>query len=399
MKRNYYILSILFILIFVGCGQKIEQPPVEIEIPENGYIFFNTKGEIKTKGELIEGHLYDDFAVIGYSYPFRDDWNTVKVMATPNVLTDVNNNYVASKQIEWDGSSHVYSPLAAWKSSQKYSFFAYYPYSTENPAPSGINYEGEPFITYTLASRNDPDNLVDVMTSYVLNTFVTESQNKNVDFKMEHRLSAIDIIASNFNDNVNGKPVYVKISDLTIRFANLLYDKVVIPLNTKESSAFGTKTKARNTGAEYTIIGTNNSIMSSPCLQDLDGNGEADGDTPLTYGTDANGNTLNKSLIVIPQKISEVESLVGANYRLTATLTFKYSYVYSDGSLVEYNKEDGSGTEIVNNVAATKIVEFEKDLSAGRRYYLQMSFSRSNVTIAIVETNTWTKKSITHTFE
>ncbi len=399
MRKACHIFAVLLLFILVACEQQIEQPPVEIEIPENGYIFFNTKGEIKTKGELIEGHLYDHFAVIGYSYPFRDDWNTVRVMAKPNVLTDDPGNFVSAKKITWNGEVHYYSPLASWKSSQKYSFFAYYPYSDTNPSPSGVNYEGEPYIDYTLCSRTEPTDLKDVMTSYVLNTYVTETQNKNVDFKMEHRLAAIDVIASNFNDNVGGTPVYVKISEMKVSLDNLLFDKVRIPLNTKESSALGTKTKAGNVTAEYPIITGSDFILSSPCLQDLDRDGETDGDTPLTYGLDSDENEINKSLIVIPQKVAEVEELIGDGERLTATVTFKYSYVDEHGNPIEFDKADGSGKEMVVDVYDSKTVSLEKDLGAGRRYYIQMSFSRSNVTIAIVETNTWSEKSITHTFE
>ena len=67
----------------------------------------------------------------------------------------------------------------------------------------------------------------------------------------------------------------------------------------------------------------------------------------------------------------------------------------------EYVDSNGDGLTIEGNPGGSQSIEFDtkKDLKAGRKYYLQMTFSRSAITIAIIESGAWEDKDVEIEFE
>lgn len=341
MKKlsNISAATLAFMVLF-GCSNDVtEKCPVDV-IPKNGYIFFDT--EVTSRGTLIEERLKDNYGVLGYKY--ASDWSTAKVQATPNVFDDpsVSDDKYNPKVI-WDGTKHSYTPLKQWQSRQKYSFFAYYPYEL---SPSAADKEGNPYVTYTLASRQDATLLFDVMTAQVIDTDGTSG---NVNFTMKHRLSAIDVIARNFMEN----GISVEVSDVSIHFDNLLYDNVQIPLNYEEEPDLVYGATSNTPTATYPLFSEKTTIDS---------------------GSEATFTANGKSMIVIPQK----DFLKGE-----ITLTYKNS------------KADA----VVNE---NKVIPFDmgKEIMPGRRYGIQLTFTEEDVTIAIVESEEWAEiEDIYHEFE
>lgn len=340
MTKNILVLGLL-LMVMVGCNNTsiVEEEVIDLPVPEHGYILFNTG--VDSRGELIEGKLTDDFVVHGYRY--TNTWEAAKVLATPNEFYGELIEYDEGKNV------HFYSPMKPWLGTQKYSFFAYYPDAT-NIATISNTYEGNPYIEYTLASRTDPTSLKDVMTAHVIDT---DASARTVDFTMKHRLSAIDVVGRNFNDE--GK--YVEVSELVIHFTNLFHNKVTIPLNYKDEPNLkhvkGDTLTGNAANADYTLISnsSNKIIVNSGGTETL-----------LSQG---------KTMIVIPQK------------------------VYLEGTIDLTFKNQG-GTE----VSESKPLKMNCEILSGRRYYVQLTFTQENVTIAIIQSEEWKDtERIDHEFE
>ena len=334
------IVVCFLLMALLSCNGGPLNDVIEVSVPEHGYIFFNT--EIDSRGALLEDRLEENFGVLGYTYD--KDWETARPQATPNVFYK---QLIEYKKVN-NAYAHTYSPLQPWMGLQKYSFFAYYPYSETIMAPSAKTHEGNPSVVYTLASRTKVTDLVDVMTGQV---FDTDASARTVDFTMNHRLTAIDIVARNFSEN----NVTVQVSEMKITFDNLLYDKVKIPLNTNdEPELMYEYAVADNPTASYTLIQKGKDQAVEIASNEFE---------TITSG--------NKSMIVIPQNVPLKGRVV---------ITFKNS----------------TGTE----KTVTQEFTMNKETQAGRRYYIQLAFTQEEITIAIVESEQWADvDNIYHEFE
>lgn len=338
MTKNIQVLALLLIVL-VGCNNTsiVEEEVIDLPVPEHGYILFNTG--VDSRGKLIEESLTDDFKVHGYCY--TNTWDAAKVLATPNVF--------CGKLIRYEENVHSYDPMEPWIGTQKYSFFAYYPTDVSTISDT---YEGNPYIEYTLASRIDPTLLKDVMTAHVIDT---DASARTVDFTMKHRLAAIDVVARNFDDDNN-----VEVKNLTIHFDNLLYDKVTLPLNTGDDPELKDTIKADNIQASYPIVG-DTPIVIPP------------GGDETVLSTDKN-KKVYKSMIVIPQK----DYLTG---------------------YIKLDFKNETGTWITKDNPDTKF-STNCEILPGRRYYVQLTLTQEDVTIAILKSEEWEDKDkIYHEFE
>ena len=355
MRTNYHIsAAVLALVALASCNNE----GLEEQVPEHGYIFFNT--EVDSRGALIEDRLEDNFGVLGYYY--GSTWDAAKAQARPNVFATYN------QQVTWNGTAHTYSPQQSWKSGQKYSFFAYYPYGNAKVSPSAATHEGNPYITYTLASRSDATALVDVMTSQVIDTDATHPY---VDFVMKHRLTAIDVVARNFNEQGQN----VNITGMSIEFENLLFDNVRIPLNyTDEPDLVYETLPTQNTGAASYPLHSGSTIVVPPSQEDSE-------DTRIT--TSVNKTTM----VVIPQNRFYDLDKNGTINETTEDCALK-GKIYLSYSIGDTTKPNESLDFQIN-----------KDLKSGRRYYIQLTFTTSGITIAVVESVEWSDENIYHEFE
>ena len=350
--ENRFVVAFLTTLL-VGCNNTrvLEEEGPILPLPEHGYILF--QAGVDARGILVEKEMPYDFGVFGYTY--KGKWESEQTLATPNVFVDGNDNYVNVQKVAYDENNrlHSYDRKVAWLGTQNYSFFAYYPITDEDGnevsflTPSAIGHNGNPYVEYTLASRTDASRLPDVMTAHIVDT---DASKQTVDFTMKHRLSAIDVIGRNFNDGIS-----VEVLWLTIHFDNLYYDKVTIPLNSKDEPDLkyndGDKKTGDDAHADYTL---NSGI---PVVVEADVTTE----TLLSEG---------KTMIVIPQ----TEYLSGS-----IDLTFK--------------NEGGVSTEF------SAPFNMNCEILPGRHYFIQLTFTQENVTIAIIQSEEWGDKSIDHEFE
>lgn len=375
MKQTGWIMVAL-VLWMVGCTQ--DEVLEQSDVPAEGYIYFNT--ETDSRAELVTDMENKQFAVTAFNY--TSDWNTAKAKATPNVFHN--------QLIKWEDNKHTYdtnnatsgNQLKAWEGGKRYTFFAHYPHQSQhtNIAISSAATENTPYITYTL----DPNNMVDVMTASLFDTDNTTSNAVGLTFK--HRLVAMDIQARNLIDPViiNGKetPVHIKLTSLAMKFTNQKYNQATIWLD--ESMGIETLKAVNNwsTTQNYSIIPNGKNITLEPM-------GDASDEDASINVTDYFGSTL----IFLPQEGTNASDC------LQGQVSFTYEYVKADGSSFKNNElKDEQGHKIEPQTAPINFTT-GKEMVAGRKYAFQMNFSRTMVTIGIVEQGEWTDKNIDIEFE
>ena len=365
MKRNMKRANYIFLLVGVllcGCSKSGFDPDEHITLPTNPYIYLDAG--VSTRASLVEGTvLNQNFGVYGFTYDFNNKWSTYRVTAKPNVFDNV------PQEVTHNSGSYKYDPVKEWQGG-KYTFFAYYPYSL---LVSSENVEGTPYITYGPDFNSTAEHR-DVMTAMFEDTSLSSSPYVYFDFY--HRLSAVDVVAMNFYEhsyddpnnanNVITEKVTIDIVDLALQFGNVQYKRAKIYLDRRIPSVC-TPTDA-DTNPRYQIISENS------------GSG-----IYINYNEDATLRPItaqnNSSMIFIPQE----------NTNLEVTTTVKYKKRRPNG---EYIKEGG-------NEVFTQAIEtpFNQPLKEGSRYYLQITFTSSAVSISIITSDEWDDITVDYEFE
>ena len=363
-----YLTMVLALIAVLGCEHNIIDMPstdniIEGEGAEYGYIFFDsqtTRGtliepEKDANGNIVDDRLKQDFAVIGYTY-ISSDWSYAEAMTKPNVFDN------HPQTVAWDGT---YYPPVKWLGKQNYSFFAYTPVA-DNITPSGSGVYGNPYIDYTFP-RGDLAAQQDVMTADNLHIDYTAH---SVEFSMQHRLTAIDVTANNLYSN----GTEVKITSMSITLENLLYDKVRIPLNTTNKIAMTYPAgMASNKTANYNLLRDNKPItVASGVINAL-----------LTP------QGANTTMIVIPQE-QYIENGDGDTEDFTLTGKVNVGYqIYENG------------TQTCSVTAKDYVFSFDRSLVSGQRYYVQLNFAEGNVTVGIIQADSWEEypNDVNHDFE
>lgn len=363
MRRFSYIF-ILFASLFCACNDSTIDPSgdEQIVVPTKPYIYLDAA--VSTRGTLVEGTtLPDNFGVYGFTYAFNNDWDTYKVTAKPNVFA------TAPQHVTYSNGSYKYNPIKEWDGG-KYTFFAFYPSDLN---VSDGNVEGTPYLTYS-PNFNNVGNHIDVMTAMFEDTSLSSSPYVYFDFY--HRLSAVDVVAMNFyehnyqgdNDTMVSEKIVIELVGLSLAFENVQYKTAKIYMDKRIPSE---RTLAdAGTNPSYSIY--------------TEGSGYA---LAIDYNTDSTlkpvTSFLGKSMIFIPQE----------NNDLTVTTNISYRKRRPNG---EYLIDE---TDNNNVFTVTKTTPFNQPLKEGCRYYLQMSFTSSAVSISIITSDEWDDIEVDYEFE
>lgn len=362
MRRFSYIF-ILFASLFCACNDNTIDPSgdEQIVVPTKPYIYLDAA--VSTRGTLVEGSvLKRDFGVYGFTYAFNNDWDTYKVTAKPNVFDNV------PQEVIHDNGSYKYTPIKEWEGG-KYTFFAYYPPSLSH---SGANNEGTPYLTYSV-DFNATSEHRDVMTAMFEDTSLSSSPYVYFDFY--HRLSAVDVVAMNFyehnyqgdNDTMVSEKIVIELVDLSLAFKNVQYKTAKIYMDKRIPSE---RTSAAGANPTYEIIkkGEDTGIY-------------------INYNEDSTlraiTTQLNSSMIFIPQENNDLE--------VTTTVSYKKRRPNGAGYLT-----DTDGNDVFT---VTKTTPFNQPLKEGSRYFLQMSFTSSAVSISIITSDEWDDIEVDYEFE
>ena len=363
MKRVNYIFLLVAVLLS-GCSQDVINPDDDQSIvPTKPYIYLDAG--VSTRASLVDGTvLKRNFRVYGFTYDFNNKWSTYRVTAKPNVF-DFDNG---PQLVTHSNGNYTYSPIKEWQGG-KYTFFAYYPSSLNS---SGANVEGTPYITYA-PDFNDTAEHRDVMTAMFEDTSLSSSPYVYFDFY--HRLSAVDVVAMNFYEYSYDDPdtentviterVTIEIVDLALQFKNVQYQEAKIYLDRSIPSE---RTPAAAGTPYYEILSSDS------------GSGfyiDYNEDSTLRPITAQN----NCSMIFIPQENTDLE----------VTTTVSYRKRRPNGEYVTDN-----GNDVFTQSIETP---FNQPLKEGSRYYLQMTFTSSAVSISIITSDEWDDISVDYEFE
>lgn len=389
MKKFIYI-SLCASLFLCGC----EKSPVaddsgnagaEIVLPSGEYIQFNT--EALTRGTLINGGtLQENFDVLGYK--FASSWEAFKAQAKPNVFgrTVGSTTYDHVETIEYDaaGGYHSYPDPVEW-TGNNYAFFAYYPCAADRITVSEGNFEGTPYIDYTLDIANVA-NHKDVMTACVKGTHKQASKH-GVNLSMQHRLVALDFIGYSYVDakavNALNKgyegwtdidentPVEIVIDKLDITLTGIAYDKVRLSLDKEEDIDSATD------GIQAMIPGVTDGHQTTRTftyVQDEDPLSFRDGVTTF-LSSNLNDDTANGCpMILIPQ---------GTKLKCTIDITYRIK-----------------AGDYVSNVPFTPDVdEKEFSLDEGVYNYLLFAFTKTGLYLKAEQGAQWNDITVKHEFE
>ena len=420
-------LFTLLVMAFVGCesGENLGNGggSTDINIPVGGdYITFYT--DIATRANLITtNYIEQPFGVISYTYDPTNTWGAYKVSAKPDV--DALNSSKYPTEVVYEGGTYTYGEPVAWKS-EKYAFFAYAPYGHDSVEPSGADVEGTPYVTYTLDTGNATQH-ADVVTGYAVNCYA--AINKNVTFKMRHRLSAVDVAAVNYYDysyqsgSVNDEPIYttekvtIEIESMTATFTNLKYGSARIYLDnsatvpvelepgTKPSYPIGDyelKPSANST-FDYISVEKGTTMLFVP----QEDNPEKNNDNlvvtlDVTYKKKRPGEpaTYLWTVVETVDENDENGNTIKREYKVDIPADSTDAYIddidpnpSAEGEI----RVDGKDTD---NVFTTRqVATFNQPLVEENRYYALLTFTSHAVSINILTAAAWNENPVDYEFD
>ena len=438
MKRYFNIFVVaVFLISLSSCESEIDSSnetdndvlnKEDIILPAGNFISFYT--DIETRASLLtEQYITQPFGVFGYQYDFNNTWNGQRAMAKPNVFWNLNNGGgKLPLKVSYANGSYNYradgpqdNTMASngqvnW-TSNRYAFWAYYPYEGYDPSyfsVSGMEIEGAPYITYQV-DRTTTQNMYDVMTGGISQITAASSGN-TVTFTMQHRLSAVDVSISNAYEHeyTKGKINYTEdvdiiIEELQLQFNKLKYthakiflekDKNIPALNTVLTPA---STEA-NMSATYLLVGSNSDIASSVTIEPTA--------TEKTNLTAKNGATMT----FIPQETTDLSVTAIVKYHMEGKDTqgrIPHLRVNEDGEPIDKdnNKTDDSTKFVYDGVSdnettgaksyilVSKTTDFNQPLVEGTRYYIVLNFTSEAVSINIITAETWDERTIDYEFK
>ena len=399
-----FILLFLFVALF-GCEQKpITQGgentggEEDIFIPSDSYIYFNV--DPLTRGELIpSGTFLGDFNVLGYNYQGR--WEaavTTASQTTPikdNVPMGVfySSNISAKKGVQLvtyneTEKKHEYTYEGSdksdvgnqkeWDGALRYSFFAWHPTDLEIIEVNGgnVNYFGEPYISYSIDGKTRAE-MVDVITACKID--VTKFNGSSVNFNMEHRLAALDILANSIITMKSLKEAHPEIN-----FANEgISDNARITVEDITALTLKLDKIKKNVSIPLNTSGTTMSLTAEGELTDVIYNDFDCTNISIPYYSTADDmKTLmgDNKLILIPQAED-----------INASLVISYDVVCTDGGneyRIHYDR--GNLEELETTI---------KGLQEKHYHYLELTFTASGVFLQAKVNESWIPLRVDYEFE
>lgn len=367
MKRLNYIF-VLFAVLLWGCNDSasLQGDGEQIVVPTKPYIYLDAA--VNSRASLVNGTVLEDgFSVYGFTYDFNNKWETYRVTAKPNVFDNT------PQVVTYNKGAYKYNPIKEWQGG-KYTFFACYPY---NLSVSDDSVEGTPYLTY-MPNPTNAGNHVDIMTAMFEDTSLSSSPYVYFDFY--HRLSAVDVVALNFYEHSYDDPnaentviterVIIDLVGLSLAFENVQYESAKIYMDRRIPSECTLVTEGNNLEYNYVIYKEGSGYSIS-----IDYNEDSTLRPVTAYPFD-------KSMIFIPQENSDL--------KVNTTVSFKKRR--PNGEYLT----DANGSTVFTQTIETP---FNQPLKEGSRYYLQMTFTSSAVSISILTSAEWDDIKVDYEFD
>lgn len=433
MRRFIHIFTaVTFLFTFACCEGELDYDKdddapnsEEIILPAGNFISFHADVNSRTSLQTSQ-YITEPFGVYGYQYDFSKTWDAQRVLATPNVFWNLDSiDERLPLKVSYDNGIYNYAAQGAdgetmdtntkqvnW-TSNRYAFWAYYPYEGYDSLyfnVSSMTSKGAPYVTYTV-DRTTTENMYDVMTGGISQITAANSGN-TVTFTMYHRLSAVDVSISNVYEHeyvVEGvnhiEDVDIIIKDLKLTFNNLKYSSAKIFLEqNKNIPALNTVlTTAADMRATYQLVGTNSDIAASDTITPTT--------TVKTNLTADNGATMT----FIPQETDSLSVTVTGSYYIIGVETqarVPHLRVNEEGEPVDKSGKktndptryvydgvaDNDETGAKSTISVVKTTDFNQPLVEGTRYYIVLNFTSKAVSINIIKAEAWDDKTVDYEF-
>ena len=417
MRRFIHIFTaVTFLFTFACCEGELDYDKdndapnsEEIILPAGNYISFHA--DVNSRASLqTSQYITKPFGVYGYQYDFSITWDAQRVSAKPNVFWNLDSITKLPLKVSYNKGIYNYAADGAYDktmdtitkqvkwTSNRYAFWAYYPYDGNNSnfSVSSMTSEGAPYVTYTV-DRTTTKNMYDVMTGGISQITATNSGN-TVTFTMYHRLSAVDVSISNAYEHeydVNHiEDVDIVITDLKLTFNNLKYSsaKIFMGQNKNIPALKTVLTTADDRSATYQLVGTNSEIADSVTITPtttVKTNLTADNDATMTF---------------IPQDTTDLSVKVTGSYYMKGKRTNKQIEKLKVNEEGEPLDSNGNVTTNPNTYVYEKVFSIDKEtnfnqpLVEGTRYYIVLNFTSEAVSINIITAEVWDDKTVDYEF-
>ncbi len=272
MKHIIYIAASV-ILFMTSCDKT---GPANTQEQYDKYIFFSQS--VETKASLIgdaKGLSGKDFGVVGFKYQNNSDWSTYKV-TSPAPMPNVFDNNVETVKCETVGEGTfaslqgTYAPLQGWSNTKKYTFFAFYPYSSTlvNPQIGSEYTGGVPAIKHTLDLSNATalkSSMVDVMTAAPCIDMDGSSPayNGEVTLNFNHCLSALGVNIS------NPTATDITLTKIDLVISGIQNQATIIPLDGSDANPIANTVSAAEPLTIPITIGTDESVIASTASKEI----------------------------------------------------------------------------------------------------------------------------------
>ena len=423
MRRFYNICAFAALVIaVVACmkepiGDDVKNPDVEINIPHSSdYIGFTT--ETITRGILVEErYMPYSFGVLGYKYDYGYSWVGQRAVAKLNVFNIDNdtNKATSALKVNYEDGYYTYEAenaqaedngLIRW-GSERYTFFAYYPYEINSIVSSALTMDGAPYLEYTF-SKDNTSLMADIITGKRIDLLAGD-YNNTVPFDMIHRLAGVDVAICNAyeytydtgNKNTDGTPIYaseditIDIRDLVVKFDGVQYDTAKIYLDRDDILASDC-TMDNDYTASYHMIG-----------EDCEHTNYSVAPTVGVKYTNISKET-NNSLTFIPQEEVFKDKNSSDTKTLSVTAIVKCYKQRPGGGYLQADIKTEDGKSYYDNerqsdtpfeYMTTKTATFTQSLKNGSRYSVLLTFTSEAVSINILTAAEWDEEKIEYEFE
>lgn len=420
MKR-YIIFAIIAVsaLLFASCEQEVQPTYPNGELPIfRGYMQFST--EVSTRSDLATNMRGRDFGVLGYSYPYTSNWETARVLATPDTFYNQKVSCGDRGLCVYDinGNPEDGNQLTPWDATKWYTFFAYYPYGGKGISLTGSEVTNVPFLTYEYAWLKDAVDGIDInvpRNDQMFDLMTAESADNdgttNVGLNFKHRLFAIEVLANNYNESEfemvqkvdeEGSPVVDKDGN-PVMIVKRDADNKAILAKDADGNVISDRSQTIK-GMTLTIKGLTHTSMTVPLsmrkdeMEKIEYYPSGDGAVYPLQDKEIMFHIQNKEAIIPafndPQPDGRGEGV--------ATSISKLGCAEGDGYLM-FIPQNHSLEFTINWTNAPS--NFERKINptinfeAGKLYQIIINFVGEGITIALIEAGAWDYQSVTHTFE
>ena len=367
MRHYIKYFTILSAILTISCQKQVfpsEQPGLE-----GGLVTFSTY--VETKAGIINDLNNKTFGVYGYSFSNLTNWGTAQAQAKPNIFHNLEVTCGVNGECEYTLANNpndatIKDGLKKWDFSQRYSFFAYYPYSSTNVSES--NEANTPYIIYTLPEPEpEPGQEIGIINTANLWDVVTaKNTNYNpalsgtiVDLEFNHRLFCLDLYGHNFNEDK------ITISDVKVTISGIKYNKSQIYLDRDRTVTVHDETQDKDIEVKQSSIPSKTSNWDTAIFK-------LASSVELSGGSEAVTTSLNGAnhIMLIPQDYVEGED----------GLNIKVSFKLGDN---------------IKECEAT----YKKSFIEGQKYTLTVNFIGSQVVLVKGEAAEWDWVPVYHTFD